>query len=457
MRAWGVLSLVTAALVVAGGVAADRAGTRAPDDAPPGDAPSWIWTCPHGGGKRWKGTIALANPAAEPVRARVTTLASDAVGDGRMVTVPAGEEVLLPVPANVRERATFVEAFGGWLAVGWQVDAADPDRGLAAEPCTPEAADLWFVPGSSTEEGEELFLVVANPFAADAVFDVTLFSPDRPPLRDPDWTDLVLEGRRSVALPVSKKVLGEPAVAATIEAKVGRIAVATLGVTEGGGVRGTLGTIAPGTTSSVPAGGGTGQSTLVTFVPGEGSLRYGVTRVSEEGPEAVGNLVDAQQPGASTATAPVVTTGPTTIVVAARGDGSLVAAQRATGPSADDAATGGLPPAAPAWVVLPTVWDQPSFPGLIVTNPGSESVTVTLRLLSPEGGAARSVSFDVEPATSAAAPKAFLAASPRAAVLVTATGPVLAAGASTSSGVRGLSRYAVAGGVPVPDGVVAPA
>jgi hypothetical protein len=457
MKAWGVLSVTVAALVVAGGVAAERIGSRAPADAPPGEAPSWIWTCPHGGGHRWKATVALANPGAQAVRARVTTLSADAAGDGRMVTVPAGEELLLSVPANVRERATFVEAFGGWLAVGWLVDAADPDRGVSAEPCTPEATDLWFTPGSSTDEGEELFLVIANPFAADAVFDVTLFSPDRPPLRDPDWTDLVLEGRRSVALPVSKKILGEAAVSAMVETKVGRVAVSTLGVTREGGVRGVLGATAPGTTSSLPAGGGTGQSTLVTFVPGESSLRYGVTRVSEDGPEAVGNLVDAQQAGASTATAPVVTTGPTTIVVATRGDGSLVGGQRATGPSADDAATGGLPPAAVAWVVLPTVWEEPSFPGLVVTNPGSEAVTVTLRLLPPGGGASRSVSFDVGPSASASASKAFLGASPQAAVLVTATGPVLAAGASTSSGIRGLSRYAVAGGVPVPDDLVASA
>jgi hypothetical protein len=333
------------------------------------------------------------------------------------------------------------------------VRADDPDTGLSAEPCAPQAGTTWYTTETSSEEGEEAFLVIANPFAADAVFDVTLFSPDRPPLRDPDWTDLALKAGRSTTLPVSKKIVGEEAVAAVVQTKVGRIAVATLGITDGGGVRGVLGTRAPASVWHLPAGGGAGQSTLVTFVPGDGGLRYGATLLSEEGPQVVGGLVEAQQQGASTQSAPVITSGPSSIVVTSPGDQPLVAAQRAEGQSADDAATGGVAEPAPAWVVLPTVADEPSLPGLVVENPGTEPVTVTLRLLPPDGGAApKEVSFDLAASTTAGAPPRLFRDASRAAVLVTATGPITAAGASTSSGVHGLSLFAVSMGVPVPDG-----
>ena len=455
MRGWGVLALVTAALVVGGGIAADRIGPAEPAPASAGEAPSWTWSCPHGGGPGWEGVVTLANPGGQPARARIAALSSSGSREVDVVTVPAGGEVLQPVPATRRESATFVEAFGSWLAVGWMVRAEDPDNGLSAEPCTPEAGTAWYTTETSTEDGEDAFLVIANPFAADAVFDVVLFSPDNPPLRDPDLTDLVLKGGRSMALTMSEKVVGEEAVGAFLQAKVGRVAVGTLGVTEGGGVRGVLGTMAPSTVWHLPTGAGAGQSTLVTLVPGDQGVRFGGTLLSEGEPQAAGDLVEAQQQGTSTQVAPVITRGPSSIVLKTLGDEPLVTAQRAEGQSADDAATGGIVTPATTWVVLPTVFDEPSFPGLVIANPGTESVTVTLRLLAPDGTAAKEASFDLEPSATAGAPRSFFGDAPQAAVLVSGTGPLVAAGASTSSGVHGLSLYAIALAVAVPEGVLA--
>ena len=452
MRVRGAVSLLLVAAVVAGGVAAGRFGPATPAAAQSGPAESWAWLCPHGGGAGWEGVVALANPGDSPVRARVTTLTAAATRTVGLVTVPAGGEVLQRVPAGRRESSSFVEVFGGWLAVGWMVRADDPDTGLSAEPCAPQAGVTWLTTESSSEEGEQAYLVIANPFAADAVFDVTLFSPDRPPLRDLDWTDLTLKGGRSMALPLSKKIVGEEAVAAVLQAKVGRVAVATLGITDGGGVRGVLGAREPATVWHLPTGEGAGQATLVTFVPGDKGLRFGASLFSREGPQAAGGLVDAQQQGASTQVSPVITSGPSSIVVTALGDQALVAAQRAEGQSADDAATGGTAMPATEWVVLPTVAEEPSVPGLVVENPGAEAVSVTLRLLTPEGVGPREASFELAASGTAGAPRSFFEGASQAAVLVTATGPITAAGASTSSGVHGLSLYALSMGVPVPDG-----
>ena len=43
-------------------------------------------------------------------------------------------------------------------------------------------------------------MVVANPFAAAAVLDVVLYTADRAPIRNSEWTDLVIPARRSTRL-----------------------------------------------------------------------------------------------------------------------------------------------------------------------------------------------------------------------------------------------------------------
>lgn len=448
----GVLAVVVAAVVVAGGVAAERRGPGSPAPASPGEAVSSTWLCPHGGGPGWTGTIALANPGTASVHVRLTSLSDRAPGAPTDLTVPAGGEVLQDVPATSRASATYVEAFGGWIGAGWQVRAADPEIGLGAEPCAPSAARTWYAPESTTQRGQKAFLVVMNPYAVDAVFSVALFSPDLPPLRDTEWSDIVLPAGRSVALRVDQKIVDEDAVGAQLDTKVGRVVVATLGVTDGGGVRSVLGTTAPTGAAFLPTAAGAGQSSLVMFVPGEQGLRFGATQLSKEPPQPAGALTEVQQPGQSAATYPIITAGPSSVDVLGQGPTLFVAALRAEGQSDDDAATGGAVAAAPTWVVMPTVAEEPSFPGLVVANPGNEDVTVTLRLLTPDGTAGGTTTFALAPSHAVGVPSAFLDTSPRASVVVSATGDVVALGGATSSGIRGLSLYALAIGIPVPDG-----
>jgi hypothetical protein len=456
-RGQGFVAAALAALVVAGAMAAERSGPATPASAVVGEAASGTWLCPHGGGPGWAGTIALANPGAQPVQARVTSIDRQGPGRSRTVTVGAGAEVLYEVPAKTREASTYVEYFGGWIAAAWTVRATDPDTGIGTEPCAVASRTRWFTTETSTEQGQAAFLVVMNAHAVDAVFDLALFSPGRPPLRDTDWSDVVLGAGRSMAVRLDRELLGEEAVGAQVDAKVGRVAVATLGVTQGGGVRSVLGATEAATNWILPAAAGSGQALLMTFVPGEQDVRLGATRLSSDGaPQPAGGLIDAQQPAQSAQAAPVITAGPSAVQLESVGGVAIVAAQRAQGQSADDAATGGATMPASAWVVPPTAADDPSEPGLVVVNPGGEPVTVTFRLLLPgDEGPGRSVTLDLPAASTASPPRAFLASSPQASVLVTATGDVVAMGASTSGGLRGLSLYGFAMGMPVPDGILA--
>ena len=65
----------------------------------------------------------------------------------------------------------------------------------------------------------------------------------------------------------------------------------------------------------------------------------------------------------------------------------MVAALRASGLGNDPGATAGASAPSQAWVVTPTVAGEPSRPGLVLMNPGSDPVEVTLHLLPPKGAA----------------------------------------------------------------------
>ena len=447
----GVLVLVVAGLVVLGGIAAERAGPAAPAAAVRGTAVSSAWLCPHGGGKGWTGTIALADPGAEPVDVRVTELSTGAPSAPVTITVPAGHEVLQPVEAGSTADATYVEAFGGWVAAGWLVRSAPPAQGLGVGPCAPAASRTWYTTDSDTQQGHRSYLVVMNPFSVEAVFDVALFRPRLPPVRSADWIDLTLPPGRTMALNVGAKVLGQEIVGAEVDVSRGRVAAASLSVSPDGGVRSVLGAPAASTTAFLPVAEGAGQAELAAFVPGTQGVQFATQLLSAVSPQAAGTAANTQQPGASTAGYPIISVGPSSVDVTSAGGVPFVATLRARGQQHDDAATGGAVAPASAWVVTPTVDGEPAHPQLVLVDPGPTAVLVTLQLLTPGlGPAGPRVTITVQAGRVAGAPRGFLQKADRAAVLVTADGPIVALGASTSGGVNGLASYGSAIGVPVP-------
>ena len=447
----GVFALVVAGLVVLGGIAAEREGPATPAAAPRGTAVSNAWLCPHGGGKGWTGTIALADPGPDSVDVRVTELSTGAPSAPVTITVPAGHEVLQPVEAGSTADATYIEAFGGWVAAGWLLRAAPPSSGLGVEPCAPAASRTWYTADSDTQQGHRSYLVVMNPFSVEAVFDVALFRPRLPPVRSADWIDLTLPPGRSMALSVGSKVLGQEIVGAEIDVSRGRVAAASLAVSPDGGVRSDLAAPAPSATAYLPVAQGAGQADLAVFVPGTEGVQLTTQLLSAVSPQAAGTAANTQQPGASTAVYPIIWVGPSSVNVTSAGGVPFVAALRARGQQYDDGATGGAVAPATAWVVTPTVGGEPAQPQLVLVDPGPSAVRVTLQLLTPGSGPiGPRVTITVAAGRVAGAPKGFLEQADQAAVLVTADAPIVALGASTSGGAKGLASYGSAVGVPVP-------
>ena len=404
--------------------------------------------CPHGGGQGWRTTLYLSNPSQAPSTVRVTSLGGRAPAQVATLNVPAGATAHVDVPSTDRDAATSVEWFGGWVAAGWVATAGGGDTGVTAEPCGSTAL-TWFAPDGSTSQGSEsTYLVVANPSAADAVFNVVVFAADRAPIRESRWTDIVLPGYRSMDLYVNRFAVSEAAVSAEVDVSSGRVAVASLGISAAGGVRSAMGSSALAERVMLPVAAGVGQSELVVVTPFQGDVPFGAILLSGQAAQPAGGLTQVTQAGQSAKAYPIISDGPSSVDLATQGGGLVAAALRSRG-SRDTAATGGAIAPEWSWVVLPTVAGEPSHPGLVLVNPGPDPAQVTLHLLGAPGETLPAdVTVTVNPSSTAAAPADFLSAAPEAAVLVSSSGAqVLAMGASTSLG-SGADGYALAMGVP---------
>ena len=227
--------------------------------------------------------------------------------------------------------------------------------------------------------------------------------------------------------------------------------MASLSVSPDGGVRSVLGAPAPSATAFLPVAEGAGQAELAAFVPGAQGVQFVTQLLSAVSPQAAGTAGDTQQPGASTAGYPIISVGPSSVDVTSVGGVPFVATLRARGQQHDDAATGGAVAPGSAWIVSPTVDGEPSHPQLVLVDPGPTAVQVTLRLLTlGSGPASPQVTITVAAGRVAGAPKGFLEKDDRAAVLVTADGPIVVLGTSTSGRANGLASYGSAVGIPVP-------
>jgi hypothetical protein len=449
-------ALLVLAVFVAGGVFLQReVGPKASAAGPPGAAPSGAWFCPHGGGPEWTVTLEMANPGTSPVQVRVTELSGRAPSTPDPFTVEPGAELLVTEPAGGRESSSFIEYFGGWVAAGWVAHAGAGQTGVASEPCVPQAAQRWFLPDGLTTEHQDAYVVVMNPFATDAIFTLTLYTQKRgAPITPGAWTNVVLRPRRSQAFRLNAKALGESAVSTLLDVKVGRVAAASLGIADLGGIRSSVGvaSLPPGRTI-LPIGFDQGASTLVVMNTGDARPTIEATLLSKDTSQPLGSLVENAPNARSAQPYPLTTDGPSALDV--RSTPGVAVALRTVGVSSDQGSTAGVPAPAGAWVILPAVAGTPAHPGLILSNPGDVPAIVKLSLLpsgpAAPGGLPQPVTVTIPPGRTVAGPKLLVTAKPLAAILATAeSGTLVPATASYSLGQQGIATYAVSVGIPIP-------
>lgn len=448
-RALVAVALAAAATAVVGGAALERSvPPRAEPVRAGGTAFSGAWLCPHGGGRRgWTVTLSLANPGPQSVAIRVTSLGRGGPTAPEELSVAPGSTVEVQAPADGRARSSLVEYFGGWVAAAWTAVAGGEDSGAAAEPCLPDAARSWILPDGTTERGEDTFLVVMNPFAGVAVFTVELVTEGRR-IGPTDWSDFVLPAGRSVALRVNTKVLGERTVVAEIRVSRGRVAAATLGVSELGGIRSAVGVPGARGAAILPGGADTGRTDLVVVNPSRGPVEYDASLLGSESLSVVLGLDDEFVAPGSAQTQTIGTEGPSTVWVEAVSGEGLAAARRTFGIRGDQGATGGAQQPAPAWVVFPAAGSLTVPPRLFLANPEGVPAVVTLTVLGAGGPVPEPLTLEVRAGRTVLVPPEFTAISPRSAVLAVAeSGTFVPAAASYPR--EGLG-YTVAVGAPIP-------
>lgn len=451
-RGQATAAVLAVALVAAGGVYLQHeVGPKTAAAGPPGSAPSGAWFCPHGGGTDWTVSLEVANPGAEPVPIRVRTLGADKPTPAKNYVIEAGAELLLPVPADSRERASIVEYFGGWVAAGWVAHGGGGEGGVGAEPCMPDAGTKWLLPDATTVEHEDSYVIVMNPFAADAVFSLRLFS-EKPMVSTAELTNVRLKPYRSVSFHLNETLLDRTTVSTQLDVKVGRVAAATLGVSDVSGVRSTDGVLGdPPARTILPGGFDQGRTDLVVMNRTSGRVTLGGSLLQRDGDQPLGSLAESS-PGADSAqTYPVMTDGPSTIDL--RPDAPVAVARRTYGVVSDSGSTAGATSPSSAWVILPAVAGAPSHGGLVLADPGDEPAEVTLSFL-PLGTEPPTapITVTVPPRRTVSVPREWVESEPGVAVLaVASSGTFVPAAASYSLGREGYATYAVSLGVPIPD------
>ncbi len=441
------------------GLADDRAGGRGrrrrssaratwarrrPRRRPGRGAVSGAWFCPHGGGQDWEASVYLANPGDTDVDGAAHHPGRGALGSCRQaVTVPPGGQVRSSPVALRRGSSTYVEYFGGWIAAGW-VRA----RRLRARPgsgpsrALPTAGRSWFATGVSTEQGEEAVPDGDEPVRADAVFDVALFAARRaagPRFRAHRRHAAIRAGAwRSARTAFAE---GEAAVGVEVDVslRTGRRRPPRSCRTDRG-ISSVLASPATARTVVPARRSGAGQSHAVAVRAHRARERRVARRCcSPTGqPRPVAEL-DGGRPRSPRRAAifPVTPTGPSSVDVSVQEGVPSWRRCGPQGPGSDDAATGGAVEPASAWVVPPTRRGRARAARLLLVNPGDTEVTVTLRLLPPDGGDGEPRStLTFRRAVGDAVPAEFLEAPRTRPCSSRPTAPVIALGASTSLGRR---------------------
>ena len=186
------------------------------------------WFCPGGSapGGRADVSLEIINASVEPVQAIVSGIRSG------LGLAPTDVVVTIEASGRTRVRLADLVADSEWMGAVVEVRSADviveqtylgasgtTDRAL----CHTRTSDLWVVASGATEfatRGEEMVLLLLNPFPHDAVLNIR-FNSD---VGVDTLNGVVVPARRVVALDVTEEVPVASRVSAVIDVVVGRIA-----------------------------------------------------------------------------------------------------------------------------------------------------------------------------------------------------------------------------------------
>ncbi len=375
-----------AVLVVLSGTLLGRAGSSpAPRAAPGAHVASGAWFCPHGGGAGWKGWLAVVNPGPSPVRVRATTFGSTTGAVAQTFTVLPRREVYREVAVADPAASTEVEYFGGWVAAGTIVRSDGSNADVAAERCVDGLSGQWLMPDETTAPDEHASVIVMNPYATLAEFDVTIRTNLRS-LHPGILTPAVLQPHTSTAIAVetwARAGPSEDAVTVQVQSVVGRVVAGSM-VSSPAGIRAEAGIPSPAERWVIPAAGYGDTARLEVVNPGRS--RAGMTVVAEgpSGPNTVPGASGTSIGPGGARTFDVGSVSDAGVHVDA-GKGRIAAGFRLSGPNGGAAAVVGWSQVGASWAVPPTLPVTGGTARLVLQNPGRAAATVRVEWISPDG------------------------------------------------------------------------
>ncbi len=374
-----------AALIAGSGVGLDHElGPRAAGAGEASGTITGAWFCPHGGSLGWSGWVVMANPGTATVRVRLTELTGEKAPSVTSLSIGPLQQVYREVSAGDPADATVVEFFGGWIGAAAVIVSDQSPQAVAAERCESSPRRTWYLLDQPTGPGDTSIVVVMNPFAEDAAFDVMARTETRT-IAPGSLRPYVLPARSSAAFRLNDIALegpGEQTVAVTVVQRVGRVIAGGVALSarglrlEGGAVLSRV--------TDIPAGGYAGTAELILANPGTTRADLSVI-----GSGRTGQRVVSGPDGISLAAGEVRTIDVKGLtlgaVVQSDNRQPICAVLRVAGPRGDEATVTGTPGAARAWLVLPALTPKGGRSLLVLQNPGRSGLRLAIQLLGPSG------------------------------------------------------------------------
>jgi uncharacterized protein DUF5719 len=326
-------------------------------------------------------------------------------------TIPVGLQPALPqtikLPADrllVRKRESAagidVVGYGAGVVAGSLSQFAHPLEGATAVRCAPDASATWYFAEGSSDFGYEELVLLYNPFPAEAVARVNLYTPKGLQAKA-NLTNIAVHDSSTTAIALNQYTRAQQSLAVSVEVTRGRvIAWRVLSVNADGvpgGIASSLGADVPALSWFFPSGEiGRGAAQRISVLnPSDQEATVTVSLVTSEGVVQPEKLVDLRVAAESVKTLAIddylkaeeANLGPASAVVRSI-NGVGVVAERTLLYDREDlrgiASEVGASSPARAWALMPAS-TRPTGDVVTVLNPGTDATRVSITLVRAGG------------------------------------------------------------------------
>jgi hypothetical protein len=397
-RRRGGLVFVVFVAIAAGGLAADglSEGIR-----PTGDArsvPAYVERgeyCPPGlRTAQAESKLVAASPRGEPVPVGLQPAVPQ--------TIEVGADNLL-VRKRTSSTGVDVVGYGAPVVAGSLSQFSKPVTGATAVRCAPDASATWYFAEGSSEIGFDERIVLYNPFPAEAVARITLFTP-KGPRSMAGLNEIAVHESSATTVSLNDFVKVQPILGASVTVTRGRVVAWRVLLVDNGGsdsAAASLGVDQPADTWYLPNGEiSSGARQRVSILnPGSEEAIVSVSLVSRKGVVQPPKLVDlAVRPRAVKALVledyvqeKEQDLGSVSVVIRSNNGVPVVVEQTLSysgGELEGIASEVGAPAPGVHWAIVPPS-TRPTTESLTVFNPGAERAVVSVTLVRAVGGPKR--------------------------------------------------------------------